>query len=178
MRKSLAILSSVAALVAAAGLASTFLCAQTSPAVVEADPIRPYIELLRSDFNSSKITTLNEVMKLTAPEAERFWPIYRGYEKELAAVGDRKLAMIREFASLHSTQALTEPRANDLATRWLKNKQEQLDLWKKYHRQISKALSPIRAAQFLQVEHQLSLFVDVTIASEMPVVGHAPASAK
>ncbi len=43
-----------------------------------------------------------------------------------------------------------------------------------YYQRISTAVSPIRAAQFLQVEHQLALFVDLSIASEMPVVGAPP----
>ncbi|MCX6916574.1 MAG: hypothetical protein NT167_26605, partial [Verrucomicrobia bacterium] len=59
--------------------------------------MRMYMEMLRSDFNATKIRTLNQVMKLTGPEAEAFWPVYREYEKQLAAVGDQKLALIREF---------------------------------------------------------------------------------
>ncbi len=43
-----------------------------------------------------------------------------------------------------------------------------------YHQQISDAVSPLRAGQFLQVENQMAIFVDLSIASEMPVLG-APA---
>ena len=138
------------------------------------DDTAAYIEVLRSDFNATKIRTINEAMKLTGPEAEKFWPIYRQYEKELAAVGDRKLAMIHEFGTLHFSGTLNDQKAQDLAKRWLKNTQERLDLWKKYHRAISKAVSPIRAAQFLQIENQMALFVDLSIASEMPAVGSKP----
>jgi hypothetical protein len=49
--------------------------------------------------------------------------------------------------------------------------QDRLSLWKKYQKKISKAVSPMRAAQFLQVEHQMALFIDLSIASEMPVLG-------
>ena len=42
-----------------------------------------------------------------------------------------------------------------MAVQWLKNSQARLDLWKYYNRKISKAVSPIRAAQFLQVENQV-----------------------
>jgi len=132
--------------------------------------LRSYLEVLRSDFNTSKIATINQAMKLTAPEAEKFWPIYRSYEKDLAAVGDRKLALIQEFASLHFSGGLDDRNAKDLAEGWLDNTQQRLDLWKKYHRQISRAVSPVRAAQFLQIENQMALFVDITIASEMPAV--------
>ncbi len=155
---------------------SLFAQAPTEPAAK--DELRVYLEMLRSDVSATKIRTINEVMKLTGPEAEKFWPVYRKYEKELAVVGDRKLALIREFAPLHFGGRLDDKQAADLATRWLKNTQERLDLWKKYHKQISRAVSPIRAAQFLQVEHQMALFIDLNIAAEMPALGTIPPAGK
>ena len=149
----------------------------TSPkprAIKNGDDARAALEELRSDFNATKIRTLNQVMKLTAPEAEKFWPVYRNYEQELAGLGDRKVALIRDFATHHQAGTLNDQNSREMAGRWLGNAQDRLDLWKKYHQQISDAVSPIRAAQFLQVEHQLALFVDISIASEMPVIGSSP----
>ncbi|MEI8040259.1 MAG: hypothetical protein WCL11_02550 [Verrucomicrobiota bacterium] len=165
-------------LLAGVVLASSSLLAQPRTEPAATDELRAYLELLRSDVNTTKIRTINEVMKLTGPEADTFWPVYRKYEKDLAAVGDRKLALIREFATLHFGGKLDNKQAADLAARWLKNTQERLDLWKKYHKQISKAVSPIRAAQFLQVEHQMALFIDLNIAAEMPAVGTSPPARK
>jgi hypothetical protein len=127
--------------------------------------------VLRSDFNAGKIRALNQAMKLTVVEADQFWPIYRQYEKDLASVGDRKLELIREFFAHHQSGTLTDQNSRDLADRWLRNVQDRLDLWKKYHERISNAVSPVRAAQFLQVENQMAIFVDLSIASEMPAVG-------
>ena len=138
------------------------------------DEARAQLEVLRSDFNGAKIRTLNQVMKLTVSEADRFWPIYRQYEKELAAVGDHKLALIREFMTHSRAGTLDDQNSRAMATQWLQNVQDRLDLWKKYHQQISEDVSPMRAAQFLQVENQMAIFVDLNIASEMPVVGEKP----
>ncbi len=146
-------------------------------AAAEPDDLRAVLEVMRSDVNGFKIRTINQVMAMTAPEAESFWPIYRQYEKELAAVGDRKAALLREFAALRAAGSIDQKTWDGLARRWLKNVQERLDLWKKYQKKISKAVSPMRAAQFLQVEHQMALFIDLSIASEMPVLG-APARGK
>lgn len=41
----------------------------------------------------------------------------------------------------------------------------------KYHGKIETALSAIQAGQFFQIENQIGLFMDLAIASEMPVVG-------
>lgn len=149
-------------------------------ATAASDNTETYLELLRSDFNTNKIRTLNQVMKLTVPEAEKFWPIYRAYEQELAAVGDEKLALIREFMTHYRNGTLSDANAGPMAKKWLANQQARIDLWKKYNAKISKAVSPMRAAQFLQVENQMALFVDVSIASDMPVVAPSapPSSTK
>jgi hypothetical protein len=161
----------------AAVTAMSLPCRAADPTAAEPDDLRAVLETMRSDVNGYKIRTLNQVMALTGAEAEAFWPLYRQYEKELAAVGDRKLALIREFAALRSAGTMDQKTWNTLAQQWLKNVQDRLDLWKKYQKQIAKAVSPMRAAQFLQVEHQMALFIDLNIASEMPVMG-APAPKK
>lgn len=135
------------------------------------DDTRAYLEMLRSDFNTTKIRTINQVMKLNTAEADAFWPVYREYEKELAAVGDRKLALIRDFFKHYKDGTLDDRMAKQMSEDWLNINQARLDLWKKYSRKIGKAVSPIRAAQFLQLENQTALFVDMSIASEMPTIG-------
>jgi hypothetical protein len=109
-------------------------------------------------------------MRLSVAEADKFWPVYRAYEKDLGDVGDRKLALIREFMAHHKAGTLDDRNSKDLAGKWLQNSQDRLDLWKKYHQQISEAVSPIRAAQFLQIENQMAIFIDMNIASEAPVI--------
>jgi hypothetical protein len=148
------------------------------PAPANADEARAYFEVLRSDFNTGKIRALNQTMKLTVAEADKFWPIYRQYEKDLAAVGDRKLALIQEFIAHHRAGTLTDQNSPLMAAKWLQNVQDRLDLWKRYHQQISAAVSPMRGAQFLQVENQVAIFVDLSIASEMPIVGQPPNATK
>lgn len=138
-----------------------------------AEQARAYFEEFRADFNGEKVRNLNEVMKLSVEEADKFWPIYRSYQQELAPVSDRKLALIREFLTYRKAGTLTEDRSKDLTAKWLQNAQDRLDLWKKYSEQISTSVSPTRGAQFLQVENQMALLVDVSIASEMPMVGSA-----
>jgi len=101
-------------LLAGVVLASSSLLAQPRTEPAATDELRAYLELLRSDVNTTKIRTINEVMKLTGPEADTFWPVYRKYEKDLAAVGDRKLALIREFATLHFGGKLDNKQAADL----------------------------------------------------------------
>ena len=135
------------------------------------DEARAYFEVLRSEFNSGKIHALNETMHLTTAEADKFWPIYREYEKDLSAVGDRKLALLVEFVRHYKAGTLNDENSQELTAQWLQNAQDRLDLWKRYQQQISTSVSPVRAAQFLQVENQMAILVDVSIASDVPLIG-------
>lgn len=165
MRKTICRFSGLAALLLLCGSGR----AQAEPAT-PVDDTRAYFEVLRSAFNTDKVLLYNGILELTESEAERFWPIYRAYEGELAALADRKLEMIRDFYTRQVSGGLSEESAAELAKAWLKNAQGRLDLWRKYHRKISKAVSPVRAAQFLQVENQIAVFMDLAIASEMPEI--------
>jgi len=143
------------------------ICAQTNPPLF-ADDTRAYFEALRSEFNTNKVGLYDQLLKLTPAEAEKFWPVYRAYEKELAAVGDRKLELVREFFRDYKSGALTDDTSKALAGKWLQNLEDRTRLWKKYHKKISRAVSPMRAAQFLQIENQIAIFMDLAIASDMP----------
>jgi hypothetical protein len=159
-----------AVIVAALALCrSTGLC-QTTPASAEPDNLRAVLEMLRSDINGYKVRVLNQAMQLTGPEAEKFWPIYRQYEQDLAGVAEKKVALLREFDDICAKGTLDNQAANKMARAWLGNVQARLDLWKKYQKKIAKGVSPARAAQFLQVEHQMALFIDLNIAAEMPAL--------
>jgi hypothetical protein len=154
----------------ALSLGSVAPSAQAAAPVEAPDDLSAILEVLRSDVNAFKIHTLNQAMQMTGPEAEKFWPIYRTYEKDLAAVADRKIALLREFGERCAKGTLGDKAANTMAQEWLKNVRARLDLWKKYHKKIARAVSPARAAQFLQVEHQMALFMDLNIAAEMPAL--------
>lgn len=151
-------------------LASVTAFTQTAPKSSEPDDLRAVLETLRSDVNGYKIRVLNQALQLTGPEAEKFWPVYRQYEKELAGVGDRKVALLREFGERCRSGTLDDKAADVMAKQWLQNAQDRLNLWKQYQKKIAKAVSPARAAQFLQVEHQMALFIDLNIAAEMPAL--------
>jgi hypothetical protein len=143
---------------------------QGDAAAGEPDDLRSVLETFRSDVNSYKIRLLNQALQLTGPEAEKFWPIYRQYEQDLAAVAAKKIALLKEFGERSTRGTIDNEAANKMAQQWLDNVQARLDLWKKYRKKIAKAVSPARAAQFLQVEHQVALFMDLNIAADMPAL--------
>ena len=158
----------------AAILVLTSLLGLTAPASQGAagdDNIYNYLQLLRSDMNSLKVELVNSIMKLSEDDAKEFWPIYRDYENELGKQAINRAEMVREFVQSHQDGSFDNVKAKDIAKRWFKSQRNRLDLLEKYHGKIEKALTSVQAGQFLQIENQLGLFIDITIASEMPAVG-------
>jgi hypothetical protein len=135
------------------------------------DNIYNYLQLLRSDINSLKVELVNSIMKLSAEDAKKFWPVYRDYENELNKLAINRAEMVTEFVQSHRDGTFDNMKAKDMAKRWFKGQRARLDLLEKYHGKIDKALNSVQAGQFLQIENQIGLFIDVTIASEMPTVG-------
>lgn len=159
-----------ALVILAALLATASSLRAAAPAPVD-DNIYNYLELLRSDFNSAKVGIINGIMKLSAADADKFWPIYREYEQALADQSVNRTEFIAEFIQANRDGSFDEQRARTMAKGWFKLQRARLSLLEKYHRKIEKALSSVRAGQFLQIEHQLMLFIDLTIAAEMPLAG-------
>jgi len=142
-----------------------------APAAEVDDNIFNYLQLLRSDFNSAKVQIVNRIMKLSADDAQKFWPIYRDYENELGKQAVNRAEFIAEFVQSNKDGTFDNTRAKDMAKRYFKAQRARYDLLEKYHRKIEKALSSVQAAQFLQIENQINIFIDMTIAAEMPLVG-------
>jgi hypothetical protein len=132
-----------------------------------------YAELLRSDVRSQKIAILTEVMGLTDADDAKFWPIYREYEMEMSKLGDQRMALIADYAKEY--QSLTDAAADQLASRALELESQRHALKGKYYERVKTALSPRTAMQFLQVEHQLLLLIDLQVAAALPI---APANAR
>ena len=139
----------------------------TSP---DLENVKQILDLMVTDTNPDKIRIFNEVMAMTGDEAEKFWPVYREYEMKLTEIAGRGLTFSREFIALQAGGDTEDSRWNSMAKDWIKLRKDRLDLLAKYQKKIAKAVSPYRAAQFLQLEHQLNILVDLQIASEMPKI--------
>ena len=132
-----------------------------------------YAELLRSDVRAQKVAIITEVMGFTDKEDEAFWPIYREYDLEMAKLGDERVALIADYAKNYAN--VTDEVADRLASRALELESRRQELKGQVYQKVKKALSPLTAARFLQVEHQLLLLIDLQIAASLPIAPPAGA---
>ena len=147
------------------------LLAGAGAAVAQDAQTKALIEKYRADFNAAKKETINEVMKLNDAEAQKFWPIYQEYESKLNAFSDKRLKFANDFTIAQSATTFDPDQAKDLTKRWLNMQHERINLWETYAGKISRAVSPVRAAQFLQIENQIATMLDLNVQSNVPLVG-------
>ena len=126
-----------------------------------------YLELIRQDLQATKTAYMTEGMELTTDEGDVFWPIYREYQAELAKLGDRRIANIKDYAE--HFENMTDEKASEIMKNHFKNKQDATKLLEKTAKKVAKELDPITAARFVQVENTLNLLIDLQLAGEIPL---------
>jgi len=125
-------------------------------------------ELMRSDIRTKKASLIADRMKFTDREASAFWPVYRQYEADLAAINDKKVSIMKDYMSRH--EALTEQQAKQLAEDVFDVDQKTLDLREKCFGALEKAIPAKTIVRWLQLERRLQLLVDAQLAKDLPVI--------
>ena len=121
-----------------------------------------YLELIRQDLAATKTAYMTEGMQLTTEQGNFFWPVYREYQSELAKIGDRRLANIKDYAE--HFEAMSDEKASEIMKTSFKAKKDYFSLLEKTSKKIAKELDPITAARFVQVESTLNLLIDLQLA--------------
>ena len=133
-----------------------------------------WLELLRADLRTDKVAILTEAMPMNTAERDLFWPLQRDYERELSAIGDRRVALLKKFAE--HRKKLTDDVAEERMKEWFSVQEDRTKLRAKYYKKVAKAISPGLAARFIQIENQIGLLIDIQIAGEVPLIETVPAA--
>lgn len=119
------------------------------------------IESMRKQLIAANLT-------LTDTEATKFWPVYARYSAELRKIDDTKTALIKEYCDWYGT--LTDEQADSLIRGWLDTDIAALQLRRKYQPIFRKMLGGKTTATFFQVEHRISMMIDLQLTSQLPLV--------
>lgn len=120
------------------------------------------MELLKRDLRSQKKQIVAANMQLTDAEAEKFWPIYDRYASDLAAIYDKKIALLGDYLDNYTTMN------GDDAEAYLRGRadaeEDILQLRLKYVPAFRKVLSGRQTALFFQIEWRLDLLINLQLA--------------
>lgn len=119
---------------------------------VPADPAA--LQSLRERLKSNRKSVISENLKLTDAEATRFWPLYTAFQREVDAVGSRRSSVLLELIQVEDSvsEANAERMMEELSSVALAEAQ----LRQRFFAKFAKAISPIKAARYYQVEARIS----------------------
>jgi hypothetical protein len=138
------------------------------PVFVGAEGLESEIELLRSDLKTDKVEIVKNALKIDGPKADAFWPIYRKYQLELDAIGDKRIALMKDYAA--SYDKMTDEKAKSLVKSALDLQSGRTSLLKKYYGNFAKVLGATDAAKLVQVESLVNSLIDVQVGASLPLI--------
>src|SRR5260221_2729829 len=133
-----------------------------SPSVTDED-----IALLRQDLRAMKMQVIGQNMSLSDTEAEKFWPIYNHYVKDLQEVNNQKYALLKQYAEMWAT--MTDEDALIYVRHWLEADGQAQALRLKYVPVVSQVLPGKKAATFFQLDRRLNMIIDLQLFSQIPL---------
>jgi hypothetical protein len=126
------------------------------------------LEQLRAELRSSRKQTIAQTLKLTDAEATRFWPVYDQYATELTKIKNDQYELIAEYANTYGKY--DDKAAMDFIARWADLDVRTTSLRARYVPIVGKVLPGVKATTFLQIDRRLSMYIDLKIASLLPIL--------
>ncbi len=142
-----------------------------SPTITDAD-----ITLLRQDLRAKKMQVVGQNMSLSDTEAQKFWPVYNHYVKDLQGVNNQKYALLKQYAQMWST--MTDQDAMIYVRNWLEADGEAQALRLKYVPIVNQVLPGKKAATFFQLDRRLNMMIDLQLFSQIPLAGVKESSSR
>lgn len=140
-------------------IASTTLFAQSTDDVI----------LVQSLYGKSKGDIIKDYLNLSEPQASAFNAVYDDYEAERKALGQKKIEIINDYAINYDK--ITDEKADELAKNNLKNNVDFEKLLSKAYGKAKKAVGPINAAKFIQLEQYFQATIRSAVQDQIPFIG-------
>ena len=131
-----------------------------------ADNMQILMEKVKAD---KKLLVANNI-GLTESEAKGFWPVYEGYQKDLAAINQRTVKLIESYAADYRANTMTDEKAKKLVEDYVAIEKAEAALKESYVPKLSKVLPPKKVARYLQIENKIRAAVKYELAGEIPLV--------
>lgn len=135
-------------------LSSATLVLASTMAFAQADDLPPIPDERLEEIKAQKVAYITQKMGFTPNEAQKFWPIYNQYDKELDATR-------KEMRDFHrgvkkSGTELTEADATLLIEKELSTRQKELDTRRKYSVDFKNNLGAVRTVKLYRTERDFN----------------------
>ncbi len=162
--KSMRILFALTALTFGLALTmSSVAMAQESGAVGRKDAL----ETTRAEVQANRKARVEENLDLTDAEAKAFWPLYDEYRAAMIKVGDRRAALITDFA--RNYEKLTDEQATNMVKEMLDIQEQEISVRREHLTKMGKVLPPQKLARFAQIENKFDAMVNSKLTEMIPL---------
>ena len=127
------------------------------------------INLVQSLWGMEKRAIVEEYMDLAPEEEPAFWAEYEAYEVSRKELGKQRIDIISEYVG--SFEDLTDEKASELINKAIANNIAIQKLAKKTFKKMSKSVSPVKAAQFIQLENYFITSIQMYLQENLPFIG-------
>jgi len=125
------------------------------------------IELTRQSAHTDRKIILMGNMAFTAEESAAFWPAWNEYRAAVAANGDRKLTMIKDFAANY--ESMTDQKADELMADFFSIEMQNLVIKQKFSKDLNKFMPATKVMRVIQIENKLDTAINMQLAAEIPL---------
>lgn len=126
------------------------------------------MDALLSAIRSNRKALVSVNLTLTDDEASKFWPVYDRYQREINAVGDRLVSVIRDYTA--SFRDLSNDKAVKLLDDYLGVEADRVRVRRAYVPEFTAILPGREVARLYQIENKMDAVIRYDLAATIPVV--------
>ena len=135
-----------------------------------AKPTSSDMQILANKIKADKRLVVAANMQLTEAEAKAFWPVYDSYQKDLMAINERMVKTVVAYAETYKKGTVSNETAKKLMGEALDVEEAEVKLKRSYLPKLEKAVSPMKAARYIQMENKIRAIVKFELAAKIPLV--------
>jgi len=126
------------------------------------------MQALRNAMKADKRAYVEKTLALTSAEAKAFWPIYDSYERVMEDTSRRRVVALKDlvFRDSPTTNLAAKNLTQELVSIYDTEAKARLRL----ARRVMRALPPVKAARYLQLEDKMLAVRDYDEASAVPLI--------
>lgn len=125
------------------------------------------VDAVQAMFGMEKKKLITNLIKMTPEQATKFWPVYDQYEIERKALGKKRIKLLEKLDDTFN--AMTDAKADQVASETMKLGTETDNLLKKYHSKIKAAAGSEVAFEFYQAELYILTQIRASLMEEIPL---------
>ena len=139
-------------------------------AVAAQDKPADNMQIMRDKIKADKKLVVAANMELTESEAKAFWPVYDQYQKDLGAINERIVKMIKSYADAYNAKSMTDDGAKKLTAEFVAIEKAETAMKESYVPKLSKVLPAKKVARYMQIENKIRALVKYELAGAIPLV--------